>query len=427
MMLRTQVSRLSNGLRVVSAAMPHAQSVSIGVWVGAGGRCEPAGLSGISHFIEHMLFKGTRRRSARQISETIEGRGGDINAFTQEESTCYFARVARERAWEALDVLLDMYAEPRLGSEDIRRERGVVMEEIMMVRDQPAHHVEEMLGELLWPEQALGRPLVGRAETIRTLNRRELVEYMRRAYVPANTVIAFAGPVDHAACVRQADRQAGDYVAGRRLRFAPVDGRRGQRALWFMGKDTEQAHVALGIRAFGRNDSRRYALRVLSVILGENMSSRLFQLVREKHGLAYAIQSGIHLHHDTGALIVSAGLDSKRIEQAMGLITRELGRMRERPVGRNELARARDYAVGQIRMSLESTSNQMMWAGEHLLCYGGIITPEASIEALGAVTAEQVQTLAQDLFRPAGMSLAMIAPDTDLNGERRMTAVMNRV
>jgi predicted Zn-dependent peptidase len=427
MILRTQVSRLPNGLRVVSATMPHAQSVSVGVWVGAGGRCEPPAWAGISHFIEHMLFKGTRRRSARQISETIEGRGGDINAFTQEESTCYFARVACDRAWEALDVLLDMYAEPRLGAEDIRRERSVVMEEIMMVRDQPAHHVEEMIGELLWPGQALGRPLVGRPETIRTLGRPAMVEYMRRAYVPANTVIAFAGPVDHAACVRQARRHVGDYASGRRLRFAPVDGQKEQHPLRFMGKDTEQAHVTLGIRAFGRNDCRRYALKVLSVMLGENMSSRLFQVVREKHGLAYAIQSGVHLHHDTGALIVSAGLDSKRIEQAMLLIARELGRLRDRPAGRCELARARDYAVGQIRMSLESTSAQMMWAGEHLLCHGEIITPESIIEALRVVTADEVQTLARQLFRSAGMSLAVIAPDTEKDGERRMSAVMKQM
>jgi predicted Zn-dependent peptidase len=249
-----------------------------------------------------------------------------------------------------------------------------------------------------------------------------MVEYMERAYVPANTVIAFAGPVDHAACVRHADQHAGEYVSGRRLRFAPVDDAREQRPLRFLGKDTEQAHVALGIRAFGRNDSRRFALKVLSVMLGENMSSRLFQVVREKHGLAYAIQSGVHLYHDTGALILSAGLDSKRSEQALELIARELGRLRERPAGRNEMARARDYAVGQIRMSLESTSAQMMWAGEHLLCHGEIITPESIIEALRLVTAEDIQA-----FRPAGMSMAMIAPDTDKDGERRMSAVMKRM
>ncbi len=427
MMLRTQVSRLDNGVRVVTAAMPHVQSVSVGVWVGAGGRGEPAEWSGISHFIEHLLFKGTRRRSARQISEAIEGRGGDINAFTQEENTCYFARVGADRTWECLDVLLDMYLNPRLAAEDIRRERDVVIEEIMMCHDQPQQLVEEALGALLWPDHPLGRPLTGSPETIKRVGRPQIVAYMRERYVPGNTVVAFAGQVDHAACVRRVS----DYLAGRPSRrvprVQPVGANLRPHRLKVLGKDIEQVHVALGMRTFGRRDPRRHALKLLNVVLGENMSSRLFQVVREEEGLAYAIQSSAHLFRDSGALVVSAGLDTGRCDRAMELIVRELARLRREPVGRRELGRARDYAVGQIRLGLEGTGSQMMWAGEHLLAYGEVVTPESVIDALRAVTAADVQALARTLVRPAGMSLAVVAPEPGRDAEARMRKILKQV
>lgn len=427
MMVPAQVSRLPNGLRVATAALPHAQSVSIGVWVGTGGRHEPDAWSGVSHFIEHLLFKGTKRRSARRISEAIEGRGGDINAFTQEENTCFFARVGAEHAWLALDVLLDMYADPRLDGDDIRRERDVVIDEIQMVHDQPHQRVEELLGELHWPGHPLGRPLTGTAESLRRLGRQELLDYMRRLYVPVNTVVVLAGPLDHEACVRRVAGYLGRRAAGRAARCARVPAGLSPRRFGVEPREIEQAHVALGIRAFGRHDPRRYALKLLSVVLGENMSSRLFQSVRETHGLAYAIQSGAHGFLDVGTLVVSAGLDASRAVRGLQLVARELARLREEPIGRRELGRARDYAVGQLRLGLEGTSNQMMWVGEHLMGYGEVVSPEATIEALQGVTADAIRGVARALFVPEGMSLAMVAPDPGPGAEPGLVGILKRV
>ena len=410
MMLDTRNSRLENGLRVVTASMPHVESVSMGIWVKAGGRYEPAAWSGASHFIEHLLFKGTKRRSARDISQAIEGRGGDINAFTQEENTCYYARVAAEHTWEAMDVLTDMYVNARFAAADVAKERGVVIEEILMYRDQPQHQVEEILGELLWKDHALGRPLTGSPETVKALGRKELLAYKARHYLPRNTVVAVAGKVDHESCVECVKALMGDGETAPKRAFAPVTGAVTQGRMKLEEKDVEQSHVAMGFRGFGRHDRRRYALKLLSVILGENMSSRLFQVVREQHGLAYAIQSAVHMFHDTGAFVISAGLDRDRLDAAMGLVMKELCRIKETQVGKAELGRARDYAVGQIRMGLESTSSQMMWVGEHFVSYGYLITPEEIIASLMAVTPAEICAVAGALLKPGRSSVAMVTP-----------------
>ncbi len=420
MRMGTRVTRLENGMRVVSAVMPHVESVSIGIWVGAGGRHEAAALSGASHFIEHLLFKGTRRRTARDISQAIEGRGGDINAFTQEESTCYFARVSAEHTWEALDVLADMYGNATLSAPDVAKERDVVLEEILMYRDQPHHQVEEMLGQLLWRDHPLGQPLTGTVESLKGLGRRELLEYKSRYYVPGNTVLAVAGKMDHDSCVACARALLGKGNAGRTRQFLPVTPAVPQGRMQLASKEVEQAHAAIGFRGFGRHDRRRYALKLLNIILGENMSSRLFQVVREEHGLAYSIQSAAHGFHDTGALVVSAGLDRNRLEAAMKLIVRELVRMKQTAVARAELRRAKDYAVGQIRLGLESTSSQMMWMGEHFMAYGRLISPEETIAALQAVTPAEIREVAGFLLRPGRSSIAMVLPDVSRALEREL-------
>lgn len=412
MMIESRCDQLPSGVRVVTAPMPHVESVSLGVWVGAGGRCEPAAQSGVSHFLEHILFKGTTRRTAREISQAIEGRGGDINAFTQEENTCYYARVASSHTWQALDVLLDMIQHPRLSPADIKKERDVIIEEIMMVRDQPHQQVEETLGEMMWLNHPLGRPLAGTCETVRSIGREELLAYKNLHYVPSNIVIAFAGKVDHESCVERV--QAAFPAKGGALpnRFMPVGKGVKRKPLEVLPKDVEQAHLALGFRSFGRQDPRRFALKLFSVILGENMSSRLFQVVREQYGLAYAIQCGGHLFHDTGGFVITGGLDRDRLERAMALVARELRRIKEQPVGRRELERARDYSIGQIQLGLESTTSQMMWIGEHILAYGRVKDPEEGIQSLKQVTAAEIQKLACEILRPEHASLAMVLPDT---------------
>ena len=404
-------SRLANGVRVITSSLPHVASVSIGIWVGVGARYEAGRVSGISHFIEHLLFKGTRRRSPRDISRAIEGRGGYLNAFTQEESTCYYARVTDDQLPKAFDVLADMYMHPRFDAADIDKERGVILEEIMMYRDQPHHVVQELLGQALWQRHALGRPVIGSPETLGRMTRRDIQAFKQRGYAPGNTVVAAAGRLDHDRCAALVARA----MRGLRKRSVPgcrsVTERVGQSPIVIERRDIEQVHLAIGFRLFGRDDERRYALRVLNAVLGENMSSRLFQVVREKHGLAYSVHSSCHLYRDSGALVISAGLDRHRYRRAQELTLRELARLKNRPVGAGELKQAKDYVIGQTRLGLESTSQQMMWVGDGLLSRGRFVPPDEAIAKLAAVTAEDVQSVARDVLLPSRASFAMVAPE----------------
>jgi len=348
MKTRYQIAHLDNRLQVATAVMPAMQSVAVGVWVGVGGRHEPARLCGISHFIEHLLFKGTRRRTAKQISQEVEGIGGYLNAFTSEEHTCYFAKASADKLALLLDVLMDIYLEPRLAPADLAKEREVIKEEIQMYLDRPDQQVHELLNELLWPNQPLGRPLTGTRKTMDAITRRDVLAYKTRHYVADNTLIAVAGPPEHAAVTEMVRRVTLHIRSGRCVRFSPAHSSRRGPLLRLHAKETEQTHVAMAVHTFSRHDPRRYALKLLNVILGENMSSRLFQVVREQHGLAYAISSATSYFADAGALVVSAGLDNAHLGKALRLVARELSRMASKPPSEAELQRAKDYAIGQI-------------------------------------------------------------------------------
>jgi predicted Zn-dependent peptidase len=407
------ITQLPNGLRVATAKMAHMESVSVGVWVGVGGRYEPARLSGASHFIEHLLFKGTPRRSAKQISQTVEGIGGYLNAFTSEETTCYYAKASHKHLDTLLDVLTDMYLHPRFAAADIDKERGVIKEELLMYRDQPDHYVHELLTETLWPEHPLGRALTGTAKTLDTMDRRALLDFKHRKYVAANTVVAVAGHCRHDDIVRRVGKLLPMARNGRSPSFAPAHEVQRAARLRFFTKNCEQSHLAIGIRGYSRHDARRYALKALSVILGENMSSRLFQVIRERHGLAYSIQSSTTYFADTGALLVSAGLDTKRLHRALALILAEMRKIARQPPSAVELQRAKDYAIGQMRLGLESTANRMMWLGEHLLAYGEIPSPAEVERRITDVTAADVQKAAADIFRDNRLNVAVITPSKD--------------
>ncbi len=411
MKLDLRVSQLENGLRVVTSATPAVASVAIGVWVAVGGRHEASRLSGISHFIEHLLFKGTTTRSAREISQAIEGRGGYFNAFTQEESTCYYAHVAAAHAADVLDILTDMYRCPRFAPADIAKERGVIVEEIQMYHDQPQQLVQEMLGGLLWPDHPLGRPLAGRPATVQRLQRADFLAYKHRYYQPAATLVVLAGQVEHAQAVAQVRQRLGRLRPQRAPACRPVTARTPQRDAIVRGKEIEQAHLALGLRLFGRHDPRRFALKLLSTVLGENMSSRLFQIIRERHGLAYSIHTSVDLFRDTGVLAISAGVDGDNLRRALELTVREIARLRAQPVSAAELRRARDYVIGQLLLGLENTSARMMWAADNILNYGRFIQPAEIMKRFRRVTAHDVQTLAGDLFDPRRLSLALVAPE----------------
>jgi predicted Zn-dependent peptidase len=427
MLMDVRAGRLGNGVRVVTSAIPRVESVALGIWVGAGSRFERAEWGGISHFIEHLLFKGTRHRTARDISRAIEGRGGYLNAFTQEESTCYYARVACDRLGEALDVLTDMYLCPLFAGEDIAKERGVIVEEIMMYRDQPQHVVQELMTAALWRGHPLGRPVSGSPESLARVNRAALLDYKRAAYVPANTVFAFAGKVSHEPCLRRVQRLFGRLGRRPAPPCARVGERVGQEQVVVENKGIEQTQVALGIRLFGRRDPRRYALRLLNAVLGENMSSRLFQIVREQHGLAYSIHSSYHLFADSGALVVSAGLDRKRSVPALELIVRELARLKESAVGPRDLKRAKDYVLGQLRLGLESTTNQMMWIGDNLISHGRFIPPEEIIGQVERVSAADIRRLAGETLAAARTSLAVVSPDLAARDQPALRKLLGRL
>ena len=411
-----RITELSNGVRVVTAPMPHMESVALGVWIGVGGRYESKRLCGISHFIEHLLFKGTTRRSAKQISQTVEGVGGYLNAFTGEESTCFYAKASYRHLDILLDVIGDMYLHPKFAVADIDKERRVIKEELLMYRDQPDHYVHELLTETLWPDHPLGRSLAGTPASLDGIVRATLLDFKRRSYSAGNTIVAVAGHCEHDDIVARVEQMLPVARAARPPRFEPArDGQRRAR-LRFLSKAVEQTHLAIAVRGFSRHDPRRYALKLASVILGENMSSRLFQTIREKHGLAYSIQSSTSYFSDTGALVISAGLDTKRLPKALRLVLQELGKLAKRPPSAEELRRAKDYAIGQMRLGLESTSNQMMWIGEHLLAYGFVQSPDEIEAKIEAVTTDQIQEVAAAIFRNNRLNVAVITPSKDERG-----------
>ncbi|MEI6085608.1 MAG: pitrilysin family protein [Verrucomicrobiota bacterium] len=407
------ITTLPGGLRVITSPMPQMTSVAVGVWIGIGGRYESTRVAGISHFIEHLLFKGTPRRSAKQISQAVEGIGGYLNAFTGEENTCFYAKASYRHIDTLLDVLSDMYRHPKCTRADITKERQIIKEELLMYRDQPDHYVQELLTESLWPGHPLGRSLAGTPESLERLHREVVLDYKARHYISANTVVAVAGHCDHADIVARVAKFFPTTGRGRSAKYEPARSNQRAARLKYLTKPVEQAHLAIGIRSCSRHDPRRFALKLMSVVLGENMSSRLFQTIREDHGLAYSIQSGTSFFADTGAFLISAGLDPKRVPKALKLIVKELKKVSARPPAAEELRRAKDYAIGQMRLGLESTSNQMMWCGEHLLAYDQVQLPDEIEQKIEAVTPAEVQAIAAGIFRDQHLNVAVITPSKD--------------
>jgi predicted Zn-dependent peptidase len=405
-----QISQLENGLAVATARMPHMASASLGIWVGVGGRHEPKEISGVSHFIEHLLFKGTRKRSAREISQAVEGLGGYLNAFTGEENSCFYCKGRHEHFGVMLDVLADMFLGSRFELADIDKERQVIKEEIAMYLDQPHQQVQELLNETLWPDQPLGRSITGSKESLDRIGRKQMLGYQKANYVARATLIAAAGHVEHAQVVQSVKKYARKFPLGSPASYTPAVARQTKPALRLVTKATEQTQMALGIRACSRHDQRRFALRMLNAVLGENMSSRLFQTIREEQGLAYSIYSVNSFFDDAGDLVISAGLDLDKLEKTLGIVLGELRRLREQLVPRQELHRAREYLIGQLDLSLESSESQMTWVGENWLAYGRIIPPQEIKDRLKSVQAGEVRAAARELFRPDRYNLALVSP-----------------
>ncbi len=389
------------------------RSVTVGVWAGVGGRHERVGEGGISHFIEHLLFKGTKRRNPRQITAAVEGVGGYLNAFTTEDHTCYYAKACAGHFDRLCDVLADMYVDSVFPKVEIDREREVIREEILMYRDQPAQHAQELLTSTLWPRHPLGRPLTGTVETVSKLGRRQISEFHRSNYNGAGTVVTVAGRLPHAEVVKVLGPEFGRLPSGKRPRFQRSPSVPGRPSVNLHTHDTEQTHLAMGFHTWGRSDERRFALKLFSVILGENMSSRLFQKLRERRAFCYSVSSGMVTLADTGALHVSAGLDPAKLEPAIRLILREIESLAKNGPTRAELKMAQDYTVGQTLMGLESTTNQILWMGESLLGYGRVLCPVEIERRILAVTRDEVQAVARECLHRGRLGLAIVGPIKD--------------
>lgn len=407
----TRFTVLENGLRVVTAELPHMASSCVGVWAGTGSRHEPEPIGGIAHFIEHLAFKGTRKRTAREITDSVEGAGGYLNAFTAEENTCYYARVHHRRTLDALDVLVDMFMNARFAPAEIEKERSVIRDEIAMYYDQPSQYVLELLNETVWPKHPLGRPITGTVETLNAIQRRDILGFHKRHYGPGNTLIAAAGRVSHDQILRKLRRATKGIAIAPATSVERSDPERQERANINLHKrDCEQVQIAIGIRCCSRHDKRRTALKVLNTILGENMSSRLWHSLREKHGLAYNIYSSIGLFDDDGSLTISAGVETDAAVEAFELICHELGRLVRRAPAAKEVSIAKDYLIGQLDLNLEHTENHMMSIGEQVLGYGRVFSPSSIKAAIRRIDADDIVSTARDFFRKDRFNLALVGP-----------------
>jgi len=406
-----QKTVLDNGLRIITATMPQTQAVSVVILVGTGSRYEIAAQSGISHFVEHMLFKGTQRRpSGLDIARAIEGLGGYLNASTDKELTQYWTRVPRPHFAEALDVLADLFLHSRFEPAEIDRERQVIVEEIISLFDSPADWVHQLTVELLYGDHPLGRDIAGTVETVSQIQRSDMLAYTVTQYVPNNLVIAVAGNLEPQEAVAAIEQHFGDLVPGPVQPCLPAKDEQAVPRLHVQFKETEQANLCLGVPALPYDHPDRYALRVLNVILGEGMSSRLFQQVREKRGLAYAIGSYLNSYQDVGDLVAFASVELERVPETVRVILDEWRKIATEPVADEELIRAKEYTKGRFLLGMEDSHSVAAWIGIQEIRHEQVQTPEEAVACIEAVTREDVQRLAAQLFQPAKLNLAVIGP-----------------
>jgi len=403
-----EITKLKNGARIVSAHLPHMASVCMGVWTGTGSRHESLAQNGVSHFIEHVLFKGTKTRNAKDISEAVEGVGGYLNAFTAEENTCYYAKARADRFSVLADVLMDMYLNPAFDPEEFEKEREVIKEELAMYMDQPSQLVLEVLNEVLWPDHPLGRCITGTEQSLEGLKVSTLKRFWKNHYNASNTIIVVVGPIPHHKVVETLRKHAKHLPAGRLKTFKPMRDNQRDPQIKLRSQRSEQVQLAFGIKTCSRHGEDRYALRMLNTMLGENMSSRLFQRLREDHGLAYSVYSNLGYFHDAGFLTIAAGIDAAHIEKALTLIHQTLNEFKEKKASRKEMRQSRDYLIGQLDLHLENTENHMIWLGEQILGYGTCFPVETIRDRLTRTTPDQIRAAARNYFLPKNLNLAVV-------------------
>jgi predicted Zn-dependent peptidase len=406
-----QKTVLDNGLRIVSVAMPQLRSVSVSIYTATGSRYEEARVSGISHFVEHLLFRGTPKRPTSQdIAEAIEGVGGILNAATDRELTFYWAKVTKEQFPLALDVLSDMVRNAKFDPKDIEKERQVIIEEINACLDSPPGRVEMLMDELLWPGHALGRDIAGTRETVSAISRQDMVDFVSQHYVPENTVVAVAGNITHDEAVAAVRVCMGDWRAPHiHLGFAPFTPSSNGPRLAIETRKIEEAHISIGLPGLSLADTRRFSFDLMNNVLGAGMSSRLFREVRDKLGLVYSIGSyGEHLL-DSGSFVISAGVEPKNLKAVIEATLEQLTLLKE-PVPELELQKAKEITKGHLVLRMEDSRSTAGWVGGQETLKGSILTVDEVVSIIDSITAEQLQAVAKELLIGDNLKLAVVGP-----------------
>jgi predicted Zn-dependent peptidase len=409
---KVEQTTLPNGLVVVTETMPHVRSVSAGIWIRTGSRSETPELSGISHFIEHMLFKGTSRRKAEDIARQVDSVGAMVDAFTAKEMVCFNTRVLDEHLETVFDVLADMVLDSQFPEDEINRERSVILEEIRMVEDNPEDLVHEMFSKNLWGHHPLGRPILGTMDTVGSFDRDAIKSAFCRQYAPNNIIITAAGNITHQRMLDLVAPRFGNCkpsANGRTVAPPAPRAELGSRSK----HELEQVHICIGVPACSMTDPRRYAVSVLNNLLGSGMSSRLFQNIREKQGLAYAIFSDTNHYRDAGMLTIYAGTGLETTERLISSVTKELRDLKEKGVTEEELRRCKANLKGGTLLSLESTGSRMSDLARQFLYFDSYTSPEERIAVMEAVTSKEIQQLANEMFQPSRAAAAILG---NLNG-----------
>ena len=408
---RIRTSRLDSGLRVVTEAMPGLRSVAVGFWVGTGSRDESDALAGASHFLEHLLFKGTARRTAAEIAESVESVGGDMNAFTGQELTAFYVRMPDQRLPLAIDILSDIVWSPALRPADVDSERQVILEEIRMRDDTPDDLVHDLFASAVFPRHPIGREITGSPATIEAMARDAIAEFHGAHYHPSNIVVAVAGNVDHDDVVARVVEAMPDAVPGARPTREAYDGAPGPDPVVLVEDDLEQVHLVLGMRALRRDDPDRFAFGVLNQVLGGGMSSRLFQEVREQRGLAYSVYSYRAAFAETGVFGIYAGTAPERVGELLDVLDGELARiLDDGGVSDRELDSAKGHLTGSLALSLESSISRMHRIGRNELLMGEVPSLDEMVRDCEAVTADDVSRVVDRVFRDAPRTLAAVGP-----------------
>jgi len=399
---------LDTGLRLITETMPHVRSVSLGVWLTRGSRHESVDRSGIAHFVEHMLFKGTGTRSAEDIAQAIDSIGGQLDAFTAKEYASYYIKVLDEHLPMAVDLLSDIVMNPKFEADDLDKEKKVILEEIKMVEDTPDDLVHEIFTQHFWEGHALGRPILGSKETVESFTADILRHYFRTAYVAPNLIVSAAGNVEHAK-VRDLIARAFDRLPSTRGSFDD-DSPRVMPQVIVRSKELEQSHVCLGTNSYPQNHPDRYVSYIMNTVLGGSMSSRLFQNVREKRGLAYAVFSGLSAYRDAGNITIYAGCANEAVPEVITLCVEELRAMKQASVPDTELRRAKDHLKGSLMLSLENTASRMSHLARQEIYFERHFSLDETLAGVERVTAADVTRVATDLFSNGSLAATVVGP-----------------